>query len=55
MKTTISAAPFEWEIITYGSDRVFYKLQNDNNNTVIAHSYYDLPSTNCLLVYTGLL
>ncbi len=56
MKTTLSAAPHDWEIIC-GYDRVFYKLQNDTKNTVIdiAHSCRKLRSTNCLLVHAGLL
>ncbi len=49
MKTNHSAAPHNWEIIC-GFDRVFYKLQNDTKNTVIAHFYRKLRSTNCLLV-----
>ncbi len=31
----------------------YYKLQNDTKNIVIAHSYRNLLSTNCLLVHTG--
>ncbi len=48
MKTTLSAAPLDWEFIC-GSDLVFYKLQNDTKNTAIAHSYRKFRSTNCLL------
>ncbi len=50
MKTTLHTAPLDWEIVC-GSDRVYYKLQNDTKNTVIAHSYHKLRSTNCLLVH----
>ncbi len=52
-KTNHHAALLNWEIIITWIRSTVYKLQHDTKNTVIAHSYQKLRSTNWLLIHVG--